>query len=156
MVAKPSGNKNKHVLLYPDSCFNLVAIPSGQPLALAAALGLATSTPLTEAGRKTQRALYCDLSVIGITALHLTNLPGCHMTSKGMDPSSGIFTAHEGGVYQISFTGLFHAENGHGVTADVVKKHANGDITHLGRSTADIDENSFICKVFPKTFETPF
>ena len=60
MVAKPSGNKNKHVLLYPDSCFNdhLVAIPSGQPLALAAALGLATSTPLTEAGRKTQRALY--------------------------------------------------------------------------------------------------
>ena len=73
-----------------------------------------------------------------------------------MDPSSGIFTAHEGGVYQISFTGLFHAENGHGVTADVVKKHANGDITHLGRSTADIDENSFICKVFPKTFETPF
>ena len=99
---------------------------------------------------------YCDLSVIGITALHLTNLPGCHMTSKGMDPSSGIFTAHEGGVYQISFTGLFHAENGHGVTADVVKKHANGDITHLGRSTADIDENSFICKVFPKTFKPPF
>jgi len=71
----------------------------------------------------------------------------CHMTSKGMDPSSGIFTAHEGGVYQISFTGLFHAENGHGVTADVVKKHANGDITHLGRSTADIDENSFISGV---------
>ena len=28
------------------------------PLALAAALDLATSTPLTEAGRKTQRALY--------------------------------------------------------------------------------------------------
>ena len=29
-----------------------------QPLALAAALALATSNPLTEAGRKTQRALY--------------------------------------------------------------------------------------------------
>ena len=67
MVAKPSGNKNKHVLLYPDSCFNdhLVAIPSGQPLALAAALGLATSTPLTEAGRKTQRALYLVEKVKG-------------------------------------------------------------------------------------------
>ena len=78
------------------------------------------------------------------------------MTSKGMDPSSGIFTALEGGVYQISFTGLFHAENGHGVTADVVKKHASGDITHLGRSTGDIDENSFICKDSYKDFFCSF
>ena len=32
------------------------------PLALAAALDLTTSTPLTEAGRKTQRALYLCIS----------------------------------------------------------------------------------------------
>ena len=35
-----------------------------EPLALAAALALATSTPLTEASRKTQRALYLNTSKI--------------------------------------------------------------------------------------------
>ena len=33
-----------------------------QTLALAAALALATSTPLTEGGRKTQRALYMEVT----------------------------------------------------------------------------------------------
>ena len=53
MVAKPSGHGDlMQKMIIID---HLVAIPS---LALAAALALATSTPLTEAGRKTQRALY--------------------------------------------------------------------------------------------------
>ena len=60
MVAKPSGHKTNTV------CFGysrqVVAKCNTQPLALAVALPLATGTPLTEAGRKTQRALYCILT----------------------------------------------------------------------------------------------
>ena len=61
-----------------------------------------------------------------------------------MDPKTGVFTAQESGIYHISFTGLFHAESGHGLSADIVKKTKNGQTKHLGRSTADIGENSFI------------
>ena len=68
------------------------------------------------------------------------------MTTPGMDISSGVFTAQQAGVYQVSFTGLFHAENGHGVTADIVMKNKSGGVTHLGRSTADIGENSLLGK----------
>ena len=60
MVAKPSGLKNKHVLVLGIATrWSLNAIRCYiQPLALAAAQALATSTPLTEAGRQTQRYLY--------------------------------------------------------------------------------------------------
>ena len=65
MVAKPSGHGDlmqKMIIIH-----HLVAIPS---LALAAALALATSTPLTEASRKTQRALYIT-STLSFILLHL-------------------------------------------------------------------------------------
>ena len=46
------------------------------------------------------------------------------------------------GVYHLSFTGLFHAENGHGVNADIVRVTPSGKTDYLGRSAADINEIS--------------
>ena len=45
-------------------------------------------------------------------------------------------------MYHLSFTGLFHAENGHGVNADIVRKTSYGTVEYLGRSAADINEIS--------------
>ena len=45
-------------------------------------------------------------------------------------------------MYHLSFTGLFHAENGHGVNADIVRKTPYGRVEYLGRSAADINEIS--------------
>ena len=42
----------------------------------------------------------------------------------------------------MSFTGLFHAENGHGLNADLVRKTPYGRVEYLGRSAADINEIS--------------
>ena len=46
------------------------------------------------------------------------------------------------GVYHLSFTGLFHAENGHGVHADIVRITSTGKTEYLGRSSADSNEVS--------------
>ena len=46
------------------------------------------------------------------------------------------------GVYHLSFTGLFHAENGHGVNADIVRVTKSGEKDYLGRASADINEIS--------------
>ena len=70
----------------------------------------------------------------------------CHVTTDGMDISRGVFTVQTPGIYHLSFTGLFHAENGHGITADIVKESRGGVKTHLGRSTTDVDENGFLGK----------
>ena len=43
-------------------------------------------------------------------------------------------------MYHLSFTGLFHAENGHGVSADIIREAAAGTTEHLGRSFADSNE----------------
>ena len=42
----------------------------------------------------------------------------------------------------MSFTGLFHAENGHGVHADIVRITLTGETEYLGRSSADSNEVS--------------
>ena len=54
-------------------------------------------------------------------------------------------------MYHLSFTGLFHAENGHGVNADIVRKTPYGKVEYLGRSAADINEIStfFSSGIFP-------
>ena len=53
-----------------------------------------------------------------------------------------VLTFQIPGVYHLSFTGLFHAENGHGVNADIVRKTPYGRVEYLGRSAADINEIS--------------
>ena len=45
------------------------------------------------------------------------------------------------GIYHISFTGLFHALQGHGLNADIILNR-NGKETPLGRSSADTNEKA--------------
>ena len=53
-----------------------------------------------------------------------------------------VFCQKVPGVYHLSFTGLFHAENGIGVNADIVHTTPSGRTEYLGRSAADINEIS--------------
>jgi len=67
---------------------------------------------------------------------------GCNVPTKGMDANSGIFTVNVPGVYHFSFTGLFHALNGHGINADIIREQGN-KVWHLGTSKTDTNENSW-------------
>merc|ERR1719270_3342569 len=67
---------------------------------------------------------------------------GCNVQTKGMDENSGIFTVNVPGVYHFSFTGLFHALNGHGINAHIIWERGNS-VRHLGSSKADTNENGW-------------
>ena len=54
-------------------------------------------------------------------------------------------------MYQISFTGMFHAENGHGINADIIRVTPSGRTEYLGRAAADINEiSTFFSSGIPK------
>ena len=63
----------------------------------------------------------------------------CNIRTDDMNPATGVFTVKRPGVYRLSFTGLFNAENGHRVTADIVRKRS-GRLDFLGRSSAETNE----------------
>ena len=46
------------------------------------------------------------------------------------------------GVYHFSFTGLFHALNGHGINAHIIWERGR-EVRHLGSSKADTNENGW-------------
>ena len=46
------------------------------------------------------------------------------------------------GIYHFSFTGLFHALNGHGINAHIIRERRN-NVQHLGSSKTDTNENSW-------------
>lgn len=73
------------------------------------------------------------------TSQGIITFSGCNVPTPGMDPSTGIFTVKEPGIYHFSFTGLFHALNGHGLNADIIKRTGRSE-TNLGRSRADTNE----------------
>ena len=58
--------------------------------------------------------------------------------------SISVYPSHSQapGVYHLSFTGLFSAENGHGIHADIVRITLTGETEYLGRSSADSNEVS--------------
>ena len=74
VVAKPSGNKNKHT-----KTLALSTTWSLYPEPVAAALALATSTPLTEGGFKTQCWLYFNAcgTAIGVSPRDLVTILKC-------------------------------------------------------------------------------
>ncbi len=54
------------------------------------------------------------------------------------------------GIYHLSFTGLFHAYQGHGLNADIILRRAGRD-RPLGRSSADTNEKAtFLTEGEPK------
>ena len=45
------------------------------------------------------------------------------------------------GVYRLTFTGLFNSQNGHRVTADIIRKTMRNEFNYLGRSAAESNES---------------
>ncbi len=45
------------------------------------------------------------------------------------------------GIYRLSFTGLFNAQNGHRVTADLIRQTSKNVIDFLGRAAAEVEES---------------
>lgn len=64
----------------------------------------------------------------------------CNIPTEGMDKSTGNFHVKKAGVYRLSFTGLFNAQNGHRVTADIMRRNKNNVLDFLGRSAAETNE----------------
>ena len=56
------------------------------------------------------------------------------------------------GVYHFSFTGLFHALNGHGINAHIIWERGR-EVRHLGSSKADTNENGWPGKYGRKAVE---
>ena len=65
-----------------------------------------------------------------------------------MDAKRGVFTVKVAGIYRLSFTGMFNSQNGHKVTADIIRKSWDHEYHNLGRASAETTETGTIMGTF--------
>ncbi|TRY74944.1 hypothetical protein TCAL_01261 [Tigriopus californicus] len=96
-----------------------------------------STTPITATGRPVAFACYKSSPHWNEGIVTYTR---CNIPTEGMDRESGTFKVKKQGVYRLSFTGLFNAQNGHRVTADIMRRNRNNVLDFLGRSAAETNE----------------